>query len=724
MCSRALQAVAVLTAIFIGISATSFAEAQPSSMGLTGLIHMPSARMEPDGTLTTGYSHAEPYSAPYVSAQILPFLQVAGRYTRVHGADLTSAPGWENYGDLKDKAASFKLRLVPENAFGYNWVPEIAIGADDFHGTRLFSSQFIAANKRIDFGDIYSDITVGYGRQRIDGLYGGVRLGLKSLPSWSLALEYDRTDYNRNGHYALTGLPERNTGAWGGALEYRYGALALQVGRMHGQNTYNVSLSLPLQKREFIPNVDEMGPFAGGAWASSAPRPTVQQWHEDEYWRLSLLQGLYAEGLSDIRMAWRGGTLALSFSSTRYRYASRGIGRAALLALSHAPVETQRLEVTSEIQGMRGMTWEFYDVNVLHRYFSGTASRAELAYAMNLRYADPEGRSEAARANDISDTLDELARERSGDMSFKRNVLALSASSPGRFDVSLNPYLRTYLNDPSGAFKYDVGLNLSVNVQPAKGWRIKGGIMGSLSENISDVTQPSNSLLPHVRSDLAEYRRAARVKVSHLTVNRYWQPATRTYVRASAGLYEEMYGGVGVQALRLGAKGRFAWDVSVDAVRKRNYKGTGFADYQTVTAIGSMHYRVPGLEGVTATVRAGRFLAKDVGARFELSRTFKSGVALGVWYTRTDGNDITSPGSPGSPYHDKGVFMRIPLSTLTTRDTSSQIGFSLSPWNRDVGQMVTSPDDLYDMMRDGWLDNALEGDGLRSFSDTFGEDAP
>src|SRR5699024_7643776 len=206
-------------------------------------------------------------------------------------------------------------------------------------------------------------------------------------------------------------------------------------------------------------------------------------------------------------------------------------------------------------------------------------------------------------------------------------------------------------------------------------------------ENISDVRQKSNSLLPHVRSDIAEYRRASRVKVDRLLVNKYWQPATRTYVRASAGLYEEMFGGVGMQALHLNRGGRFAWDVAVDAVRQRNCKGTGFKNYQTVTAIASMHYRLPVFEGVTATVRAGRFLARDRGLRFELSRTFKSGIELGVWYSRTNANDITSPGRPGSPYHDKGVFLRIPLGSLTTQDTGAVADFRLSPWNRVGGQM-------------------------------------
>ena len=62
---------------------------------------------------------------------------------------------------------------------------------------------------------------------------------------------------------------------------------------------------------------------------------------------------------------------------------------------------------------------------------------------------------------------------------------------------------------------------------------------------------------------------------------------------------------------------------------------------------------------------------------------------------RTDGDDITPPGSPGDPYYDKGVFASIPLGSMLTRDTQAEARFALAPWTRDVGQMVDSPGDLY-----------------------------
>jgi membrane-associated phospholipid phosphatase len=98
---------------------------------------------------------------------------------------------------------------------------------------------------------------------------------------------------------------------------------------------------------------------------------------------------------------------------------------------------------------------------------------------------------------------------------------------------------------------------------------------------------------------------------------------------------------------------------------------------------------------VTGTLRAGRFLAKDEGVRAEVKRRFASGWEVGAWYTVTNGNDITSPGSPSNPYHDKGIFMVWQLDTLLTRDTQASASLRLSPWTRDVGQMVAAPGELY-----------------------------
>jgi membrane-associated phospholipid phosphatase len=222
-----------------------------------------------------------------------------------------------------------------------------------------------------------------------------------------------------------------------------------------------------------------------------------------------------------------------------------------------------------------------------------------------------------------------------------------------------------------------------------------------------------------VRSDVAAYNRGGRLKLNKLMLNQFMNPASRWYARFSGGIYEEMYRGVGGQVLYLPDDSRWAADLSVDAVEQRGYKGWfDKLDYRTVTAIGALHYKLP--YDLTLTTRAGQFLAKDRGVRVEFKRRFRSGIEVGAWYTKTNGNDITSPGTPTSPYNDKGIFMSIPLRSMLPSDTQANASFALSPWTRDVGQLVAGPPDLYSMMERPRRD-LHSYDGLGNFGERLDE---
>ena len=197
--------------------------------------------------------------------------------------------------------------------------------------------------------------------------------------------------------------------------------------------------------------------------------------------------------------------------------------------------------------------------------------------------------------------------------------------------------------------------------------------------------------------------RHGRLKMDTMMLNKYFEPSARIYTRLSVGYYEEMFGGAGGQMLYLPKQGNWATDLTVDWLKQRDTTGGfGFRNYTTITTLAAFHYRIPS-NGLTFTLRGGRFLAKDEGVRFEIQRRFRSGVRVGAWYTVTNAKDITPPGSVDNPYHDKGIFLSVPLSAMLPKDTHAKAGFSLSPWTRDVGQMVHSPGDLYQIMEDPLL---------------------
>ncbi|HEX6690537.1 MAG TPA: YjbH domain-containing protein, partial [Burkholderiales bacterium] len=452
-------------------------------------------------------------------------------------------------------------------------------------------------------------------------------------------------------------------------------------------------VSVPLEQREFAPKVDEPAPYT-----RINPRPTEAQWHADPEHRNRLARALVAQDFRDIAIGYSNGRLEARLTNVRISSMPRAVGRAARTMLSFAPLETREIRVTYDQGTLPLATYTFIDARLLLRYFNGLATREQLRPYVAIEYARPaEAREEKDRAETLAAFEEPLAEgvifDRTG-----ADVFALRGENVlgGRFRV--RPYVSAYLNDPSGAFKWEAAL-IGAYDRPIWGDNtfFTAALQLTLYENVSDVTQPSNSTLPHVRSDVAEYKGASDFKLMRLLVNKFYQPATRVYARASAGIYEEMYGGFGGQVLYLPGDGTWATDLAVDWVKQRDFEGWfGFLDYQTVTSIASLNYRMA--QGVTGTLRAGRFLAKDEGVRFELKRRFNSGWQVGGWYTVTNGKDTTSPGSPENPYYDKGIFMAIPLETLMSRDSQAMAGFAIAPWTRDVGQMVVSPGDLYTML--------------------------
>ncbi len=674
--------------------------AEPSTLGQTGLVNMPDARIEPDGTLRFGVSHYRPYLALWSSVTLLPRLELSGRYTTIRGLPGGLGPG---FGDYKDKAFDAKLLLLREG----RWRPAVAVGLQDFLGTQLFSARFVALGKRVGG----ADLTVGYGSGRIGGLFGGVRY----RPPWSRRLafvaEHDATRYRSDFRAASSGAASREGGLTYG-VEYRWGWLGAQVTRQGGDTGLNAWVSIPLMDREFIPKIHEPPP-----WTKPGPAVELGTWLADTSYAQRLGEALHAQGFRHVRLRFTGTTLEASLTHPRISLIGRAVGRAARTLLLLGPADTQAIRITYTENDLPVLTYSFTDTRKLRRYFDGLLSRAQLDRYVEITYPDPADAARGRRRAQPRE-LDRVGAASSPTHTQPEHVLELELEpaaparlvseggeeghivsfrhSTERATFRLVPFnLGVYLNDPSGVFHYDLFATASYLRRWSPGTYTDATVRVTLAEDVSEVTQPSNSLLPHVRTDVAEYKKRGRVRLLRLLVNRYAQPAERVYARLSAGIYEEMFAGAGAQALYLPAQGRWAADLSVDWLRQRAPGGAlRFRGYSVLTVIGAFHYRLPRW-GLTATIRAGRFLAKDEGARFEIKRRFRSGVEFGAWYTVTNGNDITSPGRPGDPYYDKGVFVSIPLNIMLTKDTRARANFSLAPWTRDVGQMVASPGDLY-----------------------------
>ncbi|HEX9171193.1 MAG TPA: YjbH domain-containing protein [Telluria sp.] len=681
--------------------------ATPTLQGQSGYINMPSASVETDGVMTFGYSYDRPYGSLWTTATVLPFLQITGRYVAFAGI-----AGFSNsaaYGRYKDKVVDAKVRLWRESAF----LPSVAVGATDVLGTELFKGHYIVATKT--FGSARNiEASVGFGSKRPEGVFGGVRWHPLAAPGFALAAEYDANNYKNDFAAASTAAGQRSKGP-AVALEYRWGWLGAQVARHRDHFSANAYVSIPFYEREFIPKFLEPAYFQP---KDAPPRVTVAQWQDNGAHTAALVQALVKQDFKNVRVVLDGTTLKLTLTNNRIANLGRAVGRAARTALAFAPVGTRSIHVTYTRLEQPLATYEFFDLRTLTDYFTGLVDREKFLQTVLVRYSNPADNAGDERQSMLAGIKDDgaaLGVQVGGD----GNIVQVSSDDREANRLKIVPKLGFFFNDPSGAFRYEISAAANYDRRLGQGLYLNSALKLNLVENVSGVTQASNSLLPHVRTDIAEYKRGGRFKLNRLMVNKYLQPDEGIYARLSAGLYEEMFRGFGGQVLYLPKDRRWAADLSVDALEQRGYEGWfGKRDYRTVTALGALHYRLP--YDITVTARAGRFLARDTGVRMEFKRRFQSGMEVGAWYAATNGNDITSPGSPANPYRDKGVFLSIPLNIMLPSDSQANAGFSLAPWTRDVGQMVGSPGDLYELMEQPRRD-LTQFDGLGNFAERADE---
>ena len=123
--------------------------------GMTGLIDMPSAEMQPDAQFTITSSFFGGYLRNTIAVQILPGLETAFRYSVLE--DMLAGPGSTT---LYDRSFDLKLRLIQE---GPDW-PTVVVGLQDFLGTGVYSGEYFAATKNFLGGDLKLTGGVGWGR--------------------------------------------------------------------------------------------------------------------------------------------------------------------------------------------------------------------------------------------------------------------------------------------------------------------------------------------------------------------------------------------------------------------------------------------------------------------------------------------------------------------------------------------------------------------------------
>jgi hypothetical protein len=648
-----------------------------SNFGGAGLIEMRNARFRPDGTLEAGAALRHQRRFWFANFQALPFLETTFRLT-----DRLDATAGE--GTTSDRALDLKMRLWEES----KWRPALALGLQDVIGTGLYGGEYLVASKR--FWDLDVTLGMGWGRlgtggdlrnprgmissreytrprrvgqggtPALDSLFRGPEVALfggleYSVPPWMLGVEGLRAKLEWSGDALRDergGYPARTEGLRGRArsrlnlgLEWQPNPwLDAGVHFVHGTDLL-LRLSLRLDPAR-PPEMPRPAP------PPLPPRPDAAANPE------ALDAALREAGFRPVGTTLDGPEVLTAVAGGRFTTLAQTAGRVARAAQPVLPPEVERVAVEWHRAGL-----PVARLVLLREALEGAAvghgSAEEMLASATLLPAEPTPFAQP-------------------DLTW-----------------ALEPRLALQLGDPKVGVRWQAAAAAGVRLGFGAGYALAGSLARAVAGNLNDAAA-SDSVLPHVRSDLGRYAREGRTAIPTLYGERLWTPAPDWFARISAGLLEPMFGGLSGEVLWWPQQRGFALGLDLAWVAQRDYdQGFGALGYSVATGHASVYADLP-VWNLGAVLRGGRYLAGDWGGTLEVSRRFASGIEVGGFATLTD----VSASRFGEGSFDKGIFIRFPLQ-LFGPETAAQATAVIRPVVRDGGQRLVVDNPLWEVTREG-----------------------
>ncbi|MCQ4160726.1 YjbH domain-containing protein [Roseomonas sp. GC11] len=729
---RALAA--LLLALPAALARAEEVPASGSDFGGAGLIEMRNARFREDGTLEFGSALRHQRRFWFVNFQALPFLETTFRLTERLNA--TTGAGMTT-----DRAFDLKLRLLEES----DVTPALAVGLQDFIGTGLYAGEYVVASKR--FWGL--DVTAGLG-------WG--RLATHSPWTSPLALASERfatrpRDVGRGGTVQRSWFRGEDMAPFAG-VEWSVPPLPTPWGEVEGLRAKLEWSSDGLRDERGGYPARRVNGQGSGRGEAASPVNAGLQWSND--WMDAGLHWVHGTDLL-LRLSFRlnpddppalprpappplaprslaaGPLAADTLAAGPQASGPQAAGPLAAgplprggLPLPAPPPDPEAEALTAEAvfaaleeAGFRPLAYRREGLVAELALAGGNArSLAQIAGRV-LRAAQPalppevemlrlrwwQAGAEVAVLEIPRATLEATLTRRASPEEAWASARMLPATgalapdavrNPGPFwGWEAGPRLTLALGDPSRTLRWQAGAAASARVDLGGGWALAGSVLQGLLGNLTGGL-PSDSQLPHVRSDYAEYARKGGTALTTLYAERLWNAAPDVFARATAGYLEPMFGGLSGEILWRPQDRGFALGLDLNWVAQRDFdQRLGFRGYSVATGHVSAYADLP-VWNLYGVLRAGRYLAGDWGATFELGRRFASGIEVGGFATLTN----VSAARFGEGSFDKGIYVRIPLD-LAGLESRGRGTVLFRPVQRDGGQRLAVDNPLWELTRDG-----------------------
>lgn len=648
--------------VFIVFSISSLSLA--SDYGTTGLIDLPSARMEDDATIKIGAAFDERHRSYMLTYQATPWLEATFRYT-----------GFEQF-FFWDRNYEVKFRLLEETAD----LPQLALGIRDIVGTGVFGSEYLVASKR--FGALDATLGVGWGRladegvfsnpltnlsdrfaqREIDaelggelatgsffsgpnmGIFGGLEYDFERWPV-TLVAEYNPDQYLIN---QVNGeLPPASPWSFGAKWEWVPGVV-ISLSHQHGEEL-GLSISAATNTSSTPPRYRQQGFVSATDMQSSDLPPQIRQ----SNWYDKLLFDMERSGLFLVsaRLHPESSSAELIIGNNSYALWADALAHATALADLHLPATVRSIYFVIEDGGHRPLT-----VRVARPSTSYSQDPADLA---NRQLILPG-----------------------------RNIdtpMGATDFVTGKINFTLELANRVQLFDPDDPLRYQFYIDVGANYALSNYTSVEAHYSLDIDNNFDESRRiESDSLIEPVRTNIVKYLVEGASGLDSLFVQTRNSLSSDIHYRLFGGVLEEMYSGVGGEVLYQPFESRLGFGLSVNHVKQRDFdKSFKHLDYETTTGFVSAYWATP-FYNFDLALHTGRYLAKDFGSTFEARRTFPNGWQIGVWATFTD----VSAEQFGEGSFDKGFFFRVPINGFAGRNSRASYATRVRPIQRDGGQRL------------------------------------
>lgn len=657
-----------------------------SNYGTTGLIQTPSARLHQAGSLALSWSHNEPYLRGSLIAYPFEWLEATYGYTDINNALYSNVPDFSGSQSYKDKGFDVKIRLLKET----NLLPNIAFGIRDLAGSNQFEAEYLVASKfvkNIDFtlgigwGDLshggyknpfsvfgeefnkrVSNNEGGQGGEFVTdryfkgtvGLFGGIELLLPNTKGLRIKIEYDSTNYLEEAfglgpaasNFAYETVKDTESRINYGVVYPLNKHFQLKASFVKG-NTFNFGFSYAINLSNKNKKLSKFNP------PKTIEKPEVVRKvnaQNDLYFYRSMLKTLEERELFLQKASSDEGSVTVAFSQSNYSSHMQAAGRVARVLDQISPDNIKKFNLVNINAGMA-----MYSMEIDRSSFSNNLSTNN--YKLAKRGIKISGEK------------------------YENREYAYNPDKPfpAHF-YNIEPSLRSQIGGPDGFFFGDLRLTFDSELVFDTNLSLSTSASIGIADNMDDLKLASDSIIPHVRTDIVQYlKNSKKYNIDRLQLNYFLNPTPNIYGKMSLGILETMFAGIGSEFLYRPFNKNYGIGAEIWAVQQRDYELLfRLRDYKTTTGHINLYYIEPRSK-VLFAVRGGKFLAKDSGFNFDFSRRFKSGFQLGVFFSLTD----ISKREFGEGSFDKGFYFHVPLNFFASSYTKDYFTYGLKPLTRD-----------------------------------------